>query len=124
MKWSDGVPINSSDLAYSYGIYLTTGPYANLSAVDVWGNVQGTVSNITIVNSTAIMLQTAAPDSLFWYLTWLYQIYPWHYYKQFTGNNILGTTSILRQPGRYRLHSIKLHWNRKFDDPSSQSVLA
>jgi hypothetical protein len=99
MKWSDGVTINSTDLAYSYGIYLTTGPFANLSTVDVWGNIQGTVSNITIVNSTAIMLQTAAPDPLFLYLTWLYQIYPWHYYKQFTGNNILGTTSILGGPG-------------------------
>jgi hypothetical protein len=33
------------------------------------------------------------------YLTWLYQIYPWHYYKQFTGNNVLGTTSILGGPG-------------------------
>jgi len=99
MTWSDGVPINSSDLAYSYGIYLTTGPFANLSTVDVWGNIQGTVSNITIMNSTAIMLQTFAPDPLFLYLTWLYQIYPWHYYKQFTGNNVLGTTAILGGPG-------------------------
>src|ERR1700676_2999877 len=37
MKWSDGVAINASDLAYSFGIYLTTGPFANLSTVDVWG---------------------------------------------------------------------------------------
>lgn len=99
MTWSDGSPINASDLAYSYGIYLTTGPFANLSTVDVWGNIQGTVSNITILNSTAIKLTTFAPDPLFLYLTWLYQIYPWHYYEQFTGNNVLGTTSILGGPG-------------------------
>ena len=99
MKWSDGAPINASDLAYSYGIFLPTGPYANLSTVDVWGNIQGTVKSISILNSTAVKLQTFTPDPLFLFLEWLYQIYPWHYYKQFTGNNILGTTSILGGPG-------------------------
>ena len=34
LKWSDGVPITSDDLAYSFGIFLTTGPFANTAKVD------------------------------------------------------------------------------------------
>ena len=98
-KWSDGVAINSTDLAYSFGIYLSNGPYANLSAFDIWGNLRGTVTSITIMNSTAIELKTAAPDPLFTMLTWLYPVYPYHYFKQFTGNNTLQTTPILGGPG-------------------------
>ncbi len=99
LKWSDGVPMNSSDLYYSYDIYLPTGPYANSSTEDIYGAVQGVVSNVTIVNSTSVDVQTSAPDPLFPYLVFLYFIYPWHYYKQFTGNNTLNTTPILGGPG-------------------------
>ena len=98
-KWSDGVSINSTDLAFSYGIFLPTGAYANRSAFDVWGNIRGVVSSISIMNSTAIQLNMFKPDPLFTTLTWLYQIYPAHYYEQFTGNNTLQTTSILGGPG-------------------------
>ncbi|MDA4112592.1 MAG: ABC transporter substrate-binding protein [Thaumarchaeota archaeon] len=99
MKWSDGVPMNSTDLAYSFGIYLPHGPYANLSAFDIWGNLRGTVTSISVMNSTAIQINTAKPDPLFAMLTWLYPVYPYHYFKQFTGNNTLQTTPILGGPG-------------------------
>jgi ABC-type transport system substrate-binding protein len=98
-KWSDGVTINSTDLAYSFGVFLKHGPYANLSALDVWGNLRDKVDSISIVNSTAIQLTTNSPYPLFTMLTWLYQVYPYHFYKQFTGNNTLQTTSILGGPG-------------------------
>jgi peptide/nickel transport system substrate-binding protein len=99
LKWSDGVPINASDLAYSYGIYLSTGQFANYSTIDVYGAVSGTVSSVSIMNSSAVKLTTSSPDPLFPFLTFLYYIYPYHYYKQFTGNNVLGTASILGGPG-------------------------
>jgi len=99
LKWSDGVPINSTDLAYSYGIYLSTGPYANLSTIDTYGAIGGTVTGVSIMNATAVKLQMANPDPLFPYLAFLYYIYPAHYYAQFKGNNVLGTTSITGGPG-------------------------
>jgi ABC-type transport system substrate-binding protein len=99
LKWSDGVPMNSSDLYYSYDIYLPTGPFANFTTNDFYGAVAGVISNVTIVNSTAVDLTTAAPDPLLPYLIFLYFIFPWHYYKQFTGNNVLSTTPILGGPG-------------------------
>lgn len=98
MKWSDGVPINSSDLAFSYGLYLPTGPYANLSVVDKWGGIRGFVKSVAIINSTAVELTTFKPDPLFPQITFLYAIYPWHYYKQFTGYNVLQTKSIVSGP--------------------------
>ena len=100
LKWSDGVPINSTDLAYSFGIYMTTGPYANSSTIDRWGADRGTFTNIAILNSTAIRITTAAPDPRFPLLTFLYVVYPYHYYKRFGfGNNVLQTTPILAGPG-------------------------
>ena len=100
MKWSDGVPINATDLAYSFGIDMTTGQYANTSTVDRWGAVRGTFTSISIMNSTAIKVTTANPDPKFPLLTFLYVVYPYHYYKQFGfGSNVLGTTSILSGPG-------------------------
>lgn len=100
LKWSDGTPINASDLAYSFGIYMTTGPYANTSTIDRWGADRGEFSNIAILNSTAIKITTTAPDPRFPLLTFLYVVYPYHYYKQFGfGNNVLQTTPILSGPG-------------------------
>ena len=100
MKWSDGVSINSTDLAYSFGLYMTSGPYANTSTVDRWGADRGTFASISILNSTAIKITTATPDPKFPLLTFLYVIYPYHYYEQFGfGNNVLGKTSILSGPG-------------------------
>ena len=99
MKWSDGVPINSTDLAYSLGIFLPTGPYANLSTYDPWGAMRTSVSTITILNSTSIKLSMLKPDPLFPVLSFLYAIYPYHYFKQYTGNNVLRTTPVLSGPG-------------------------
>jgi ABC-type transport system substrate-binding protein len=100
LKWSDGVPINATDLAYSFGLYMTTGPYANTSTIDRWGADRGTFSNIAILNSTAIQITTNAPDPRFPLLTFLYVVYPYHYYKQFGfGNNVLQKTPILSGPG-------------------------
>ncbi|MHB2037540.1 MAG: ABC transporter substrate-binding protein [Nitrososphaerales archaeon] len=99
MKWSDGVPINSTDLAYSYGIFLPTGPYANLSEYDPWGAISGTVSSVTILNSTAVKLKMSSPDPNFAVLDALYQIYPEHYFIQYTGANVLTKTAILNGPG-------------------------
>ena len=99
MEWSDGVLINSTDLAFSYGCFLANGPYANLSSFDIWGALRDRVSNITVVNSTAIEIDMSNPFPLFPILAWLYQIYPAHYYRQFTGNNTLQTTSIIGGPG-------------------------
>ncbi|MHB2036890.1 MAG: ABC transporter substrate-binding protein [Nitrososphaerales archaeon] len=100
MKWSDGVSINATDLAYSFGIDMTTGQYANTSTVDRWGAVRGTFTSISIMNSTAIKITTSTSDPKFPLLTFLYVVYPYHYYKQFGfGNNVLGTTSILSGPG-------------------------
>ncbi|MHB2036329.1 MAG: ABC transporter substrate-binding protein [Nitrososphaerales archaeon] len=99
MKWSDGVLINSTDLAYSFGLFLPTGPYANLSTYDPWGAIRTSVSTVSILNSTAIKITTMNPDPLFPVLTFLYAIYPWHYFKQFTGNDVLQKTSILSGPG-------------------------
>jgi ABC-type transport system substrate-binding protein len=100
LKWSDGVPINSTDLAYSFGIYMTSGPYANTSNIDRWGADRTTFSNITILNSTAIQITTKTPDPRFPLLTFLYTIYPYHYYQQFGfGNNQLQTTPVLSGPG-------------------------
>ena len=99
MKWSDGVPINSIDLAYSYGIFLPTGPYANLSEYDPWGAISGTVSSVTILNSTAVKLRMSSPDPNFAVLDALYQIYPEHYFIQYTGANVLTKTAILSGPG-------------------------
>jgi len=98
LKWSDGVPINSSDLAYSIGIYLTTGPYANLTTTDYNGAITGVASNVTILNSTAIQVQTITNPG-FPYKVFPYPVYPWHYFKQFQGNDALETTPILGGPG-------------------------
>jgi ABC-type transport system substrate-binding protein len=98
MKWSDGYPINSTDLAYSYGIFLGDGPYANMS-LDNWGAVTGFVKSVSIINSTAIMITAFGPYPLWPVRTWLYAIYPWHYYKQFTGDNVVQQTSIVAGPG-------------------------
>ena len=100
LKWSDGVPINSTDLAYSFGMFLKTGPYANTSTIDRWGAVSGTVESVTIVNSTAINVKTFKTDAKFPILTFLYSVYPYHYYKQFGfGTNALQSTAVLAGPG-------------------------
>ncbi len=100
LKWSDGVAINSSDLAYSFGLFMTSGPYANTSTIDRWGADRGTFTNIAIMNSTEIQITTASPDPLFPQLTFLYVIYPYHYYKTLGfGNNVLQTTPVLAGPG-------------------------
>ncbi|MDG6956718.1 MAG: hypothetical protein JRM89_03595 [Nitrososphaerota archaeon] len=100
LKWSDGVPINSTDLAYSFGIFLPTGPYANTSNIDRWGAIRGSVQSVTIMNSTAVKLTTFKTDAKFPLLVFLYSIYPYHYYKQFGfGNNVLQSKSILAGPG-------------------------
>jgi len=96
MKWSDGEPITSTDLAYSFGIYMTTGPYANL-AVDPFGAM--TQTSVDIVNSSAIKVTFPAPDPLFPILTFLYSLYPYHYYMQFTGANAVTSATILSGPG-------------------------
>ena len=100
LKWSDGVALNSTDLAYSFGLYMTNGPYADTSTIDRWGADRGTFTNISILNSTAVRITTATPDPRFPLLTFLYVVYPFHYYKQFGfGNNVLQTTSVLAGPG-------------------------
>jgi peptide/nickel transport system substrate-binding protein len=98
LKWSDGVPLNASDLAFSYGLYLPTGPYANLSIVPRYGGIRGMIKSVQVVNSTAVEVTTYAPDPLFPYLTFLYSVYPLHYYKQFHGYNVLTNTPILSGP--------------------------
>jgi ABC-type transport system substrate-binding protein len=138
LKWSDGVAMNSTDLAYSYGIYLSTGPYANLSTIDTYGAIAGTVSSVTIMNSTAVKLQMVSPDPLFPYLAFLYYIYPAHYYAQFKGNNVLGTTSITGGPGdapyipqgytatSYTLTAVRnayyYNWTDSNDGPSTVTI--
>jgi len=99
MKWSDGVSMDSNDLAFSYGVFLKTGLYANLSSFDIWGALRDRVSSVSIVNSTAVEVDMFNPYPLFTMLSWLYQMYPYHYYKQFTGDNVLQTTSIIGGPG-------------------------
>jgi ABC-type transport system substrate-binding protein len=100
LKWSDGVPINSTDLAYSFGIFLPTGPYANTSNIDRWGAIRGTVQSVSILNSTAVVLKTFHTDAKFPLLVFLYSIYPYHYYKSFGfGNNVLQSVSVLGGPG-------------------------
>jgi len=99
MKWSDNIPIDSTDLEFSYGVFLPMGKYANLSSFDVWGAIRDRVSSVSIVNSTAIQLKMYNPFPLFPILAWLYQVYPYHYYKQFSGDNVLQTSSIVGGPG-------------------------
>jgi len=90
--------MNATDLAYSYGMFLNSGPYANL-AVDAFNAITNSISSVTVLNSTAVMLTAIKPDPLFPILTFLYSMYPWHYYKQFTGTNVLMNTPILGGPG-------------------------
>ena len=97
-KWSDGVPINSTDLAYSYGVFLPTGPFANQSTYDRWGRERPYGKSITILNSTAIQLNMLGPAPTFLVSWWFYTVYPYHYYKRFTGNNVLQTTAITGGP--------------------------
>ncbi len=97
-KWSDGAPMNSTDLAYSFGVYLYTGTYANRSTFDRWGHARGYISNIQILNSTAIQLNSFQPYPTFIVAMWFYAIYPYHYYNQFTGTNVLQTKAIIGGP--------------------------
>lgn len=100
MKWSDGAAINSTDLAYSLGIFLPTGPYANTSNIDRWGAIRGSVESISILNSTAINVKTFHVDAKFPLLSFLYSIYPYHYFKTLgIGHNVLQSTPVLAGPG-------------------------
>jgi ABC-type transport system substrate-binding protein len=99
LKWSDGVQINSTDLAYSLGVYLRTGPYANMSLVDRKGTVSSSVRSIQILNSTAVEITTKVVKIALPVLVGVYPVYPWHFYRQFTGRNALATTAILSGPG-------------------------
>ena len=99
MKWSDGVPVDSGDLAYSFGIYLPTGLYANMSRIDFWGAASTLLKSVDVINSTAIMLTMKSPFPAWPVLSMLYAIYPYHYYKQFTGDSALQKNSILGGPG-------------------------
>ena len=100
LKWSDGVPINSTDLAYSLGMFLPTGPYANTSTIDRWGAIRGSVQSISIVNSTAIKVTTFKTDAKFPLLVFLYSVYPYHYFKTFgIGGNVLQSKAVLGGPG-------------------------
>jgi ABC-type transport system substrate-binding protein len=95
LKWSDGVPINASDLAYSIGIYLSTGPYANLSKIDGYGGITGKVSAVQILNSTTIQITETSGNPGVPYQIFPYDVLPWHYYKQFDNLN----ASIIGGPG-------------------------
>jgi ABC-type oligopeptide transport system substrate-binding subunit len=100
LKWSDGVALNSTDLAFSFGLFLPTGPYANESLADPYGQIQGTVDSISILNSTAIQVNLSSPTPLWPFLAYLYDVYPYHYFKQFaTGFNGIGNASIVGGPG-------------------------
>jgi ABC-type transport system substrate-binding protein len=98
-KWSDGVPLNATDLAFSLQIYMPTGPYANLDLVAPFGGgIPGNLKSVTIINSTSILVTLDKPTIGFAEAAPLYNVYPWHYLKQFTGNDTLATTPILSGP--------------------------
>jgi ABC-type transport system substrate-binding protein len=98
-KWSDGVPLNATDLAFSLQIYSPTGPYANLDLVAPFGGgIPNNLKNVSIINSTSILVTLDKPTIGFAEAAPLYNVYPWHYLKQFTGNDTLSTTPILSGP--------------------------
>ena len=99
-KWSDGSPINATDMAFSFGMMLPTGPYANLTGgFDPWGSIIGTVSSVAILNSTAIQVNCFKSCPVFPVKTYTYPVYPYHYFKQYSGDGVLHTTPIFGGPG-------------------------
>jgi ABC-type transport system substrate-binding protein len=98
-KWSDGVALNASDLAFSLEIYMPTGPFANLDLVAPYGGgIPNNLKSVTIINSTSILVTLDHSTIGFAEAAPLYNVYPWHYLKQFTGNDTLATTPILSGP--------------------------
>lgn len=99
MKWSDGQPINASDLAFSLQIYMPNGPYANASAVALYGGgIPGILQKISIINSTSILITLNTKRLGFPVSHVNYDVYPWHYMKQFHGFDALEKTPILSGP--------------------------
>ena len=76
-KWSDGVPINSTDLYYSLDMYLPTGTYAN-TTTDILKHIIKYVTDVQIVNSTAIQLTLNAPLPQIGISFKSYPVYPAH----------------------------------------------
>ena len=90
--------INSIALAFSLGIYLPFGPYANMPAIEVEGGFTNAhLSNVEIPNSTTIELTTTRNLGLA-YRIFSNNVYPWHYI-QCKGYDVLEKTAILGGPG-------------------------
>jgi ABC-type transport system substrate-binding protein len=99
LKWSDGVPINASDLYFSFDQYLPQGTYAN-TTTDILNRVAKYGTGVSIFNSTAVKVTLNAPLPHVDILFALYPVYPEHYYKTFgVGNHILDKTPVLGGPG-------------------------
>jgi ABC-type transport system substrate-binding protein len=99
LKWSDGVPVNASDLAYSLGIFLKTGPWAGLAQVAYQGGLSD-IDTITILNSSAVQFNLFKPSLEFPAAVFVYPVYPYHYFKQYdTGPNSIANTTIWGGPG-------------------------
>jgi ABC-type transport system substrate-binding protein len=100
LKWSDGVPLNSTDIYYTFDEYLPFGKYANTTS-DILNGIAPNIQALQIMNSTAVQVTLNGPIPLLPHIiSPLYPIYPEHYYITFgVGKHQIDSTSILGGPG-------------------------
>jgi ABC-type transport system substrate-binding protein len=82
LKWSDGVPINASDLYFSFDQFFPQGKYAN-TTTDLLTRVSQFAQSVQILNSTAVTVTLKGPTPEARLLFVNHPVFPEHYYVSF-----------------------------------------